>query len=624
MFRNLDGFEITSPYPQTIRLKLNDSEENSLSKKENSNHPLCDVCKKKKTKFYCTSEKLSYCHKCMINSHESEEVFEEHNVKIWEYRVLQLNNKLINSEDIINGKKTIKKDLGKEKQKIFGKGKKKKKKKKKWKLKMSNKYKEKKAINKEMEIENEDDEEEEEDEYEEEEEEDGEEEGGDDKDKEEDDYDDYEENIEKKFKNKKKKLRYKKFQIHKKRNCGKNEKKEKSKEDDNILMNNYLRKKHFINDTNQPSQSKELKLSPGFGYHDKNLLDNNLPFGKELSKNTRRAIIQIKERWNKFVRSQDENRKLKEITFDELNHLITIFITKLKKVDGGEYSWNSFRTKMSSLFMFFKYYYQKEDLGEPPVLDHYQFKDAQNALKIKLDDIKNNKNKQRTKNALTEKQQLQLFQSLDLTNSKELLIAAFWLMGKLANIDGEQNINLKQKQIKWMKNESQKILQIATKAKDNNGRKMIKKIYQDNKNPFDGYSIIQKYVDNCPKRLPDDNFWCALNNNQNKQKFYKKQKISGQTMLRYLRESCKKLNFTTKILLYSPRLTVKEDGNFSPDENANILKDNNLRNNIIFEQKNQSDLERKRKPEENYFNQSNNRIKDRKLNLNSSSNTQQN
>ncbi len=129
-------------------------------------------------------------------------------------------------------------------------------------------------------------------------------------------------------------------------------------------------------------------------------------FGRSCEpKNTILSMQAIKKRWKTFMAARKDLRKLSAIPFEDLNNLSVLFISRLKQINGTSYNWGSFRTKVHALFMYFRYYYEKHKLGEPPDLRHHKFKMTNNALNHQLKKLrKKNKVGKRTAGLTVQKE----------------------------------------------------------------------------------------------------------------------------------------------------------------------------------------------------------------------------
>ncbi|KAJ3449045.1 hypothetical protein M0812_07243 [Anaeramoeba flamelloides] len=78
--------------------------------------------------------------------------------------------------------------------------------------------------------------------------------------------------------------------------------------------------------------------------------------------NTKLARDYANKRFNDWLCGR-ENGRFCGLTYsllprEEFDELISIYIARLKKLNGEDYSWNSFRTKIFKLFGFFEHEYK--------------------------------------------------------------------------------------------------------------------------------------------------------------------------------------------------------------------------------------------------------------------------
>ncbi|KAJ3434160.1 phage integrase-related [Anaeramoeba flamelloides] len=171
---------------------------------------------------------------------------------------------------------------------------------------------------------------------------------------------------------------------------------------------------------------------------------------------------------------------------------------------------------------------------------------------------------------LTMEEERVFFESLDLSNEKDLIVASFWCIGKYTGMKGGENFYLTFKQVSWHEESEEKWIEIhlpqIKKRRANYlpgiSNKMvyvpesIKKIFHFPDNKYDPYIIIKRYFDQCPKRDGDSRIWCAINGTQNRRKLFKDQNIGVRKLTNLLKRKILDASIKKTITFHSTRTTA--------------------------------------------------------------------
>ncbi|KAJ3427449.1 hypothetical protein M0812_27035 [Anaeramoeba flamelloides] len=236
-----------------------------------------------------------------------------------------------------------------------------------------------------------------------------------------------------------------------------------------------------------------------------------------INKNTESIQEMVAKRFQKFLEDKEENRELTEIPLKDLDRYIVVFISRMKKKNKESYSWNTEENKVGK---------------------HTDW--------------------------LTNEEEDRFLSSLNIKDPYDLLVSAFWLMGVFTGFRGGEYYKILQKDLSWEEEDGENFIKIIQRVKKNNqGTSKQKGCFQDFKlifnypnAKFNPYEIIKKYYDNCPKRDPDDSFWCSVNRSPNRNKFYKDFNVPASTLRKYLQKRITNVNINKKITFHSTRSTA--------------------------------------------------------------------
>ncbi|KAJ3440391.1 hypothetical protein M0812_14058 [Anaeramoeba flamelloides] len=281
-----------------------------------------------------------------------------------------------------------------------------------------------------------------------------------------------------------------------------------------------------------------------------------------INKNTESIQEMVAKRFRKFLEDKEENRELTEIPLKDLDRYIVVFISRMKKKNKESYSWNSYRTMVHCLISYLRRVWQKHELEDYPSLEKL-FR-TQATLDRNLNRLKEENKVGKHTDWLTNEEEDRFLSSLNIEDPYDLLVSAFWLMGVFTGFRGGEYYKILQKDLSWEEEDGENFIKIIQRVKKNNqGTSKQKGCFQDFKlifnypnAKFNPYEIIKKYYDNCPKRDPDDSFWCSVNWSPNRNKFYKDCNVSASTLRKYLQKRITNVNINKKITFHSTRSTA--------------------------------------------------------------------
>ncbi|KAJ6227576.1 phage integrase-related [Anaeramoeba flamelloides] len=189
----------------------------------------------------------------------------------------------------------------------------------------------------------------------------------------------------------------------------------------------------------------------------KNEFPNEVPMSDEsleqiLKRDTRRGNRlpekQLPESSKGFLKGRNIRKKLEEISLEDYDQLITLFIWELKRKNGEDFVFNSVRTYINQLFAFFSIYWLNHKLKDPPTLTNCPY--SCNFFHIKLSELSEQGKTGSHRMGLTMEEEADLLESLDIeSNELDLLIAAFWMIGKFTGYRGGEIFNLTKKQVQF-------------------------------------------------------------------------------------------------------------------------------------------------------------------------------
>ncbi|KAJ6248491.1 phage integrase-related [Anaeramoeba flamelloides] len=121
---------------------------------------------------------------------------------------------------------------------------------------------------------------------------------------------------------------------------------------------------------------------------------------------------------------------------------------KFKRKNGEDFVFNSVRTYINQLFAFFSIYWLNHKLKDPPTLTNCPY--SCNFFHIKLSELSEQGKTGSHRMGLTMEEEADLLESLDIeSNELDLLIAAFWMIGKFTGYRGGEIFNLTKKQVQF-------------------------------------------------------------------------------------------------------------------------------------------------------------------------------
>ncbi|KAJ6243857.1 phage integrase-related [Anaeramoeba flamelloides] len=113
-----------------------------------------------------------------------------------------------------------------------------------------------------------------------------------------------------------------------------------------------------------------------------------------------------------------------------------------------DFVFNSVRTYINQLFAFFSIYWLNHKLKDPPTLTNCPY--SCNFFHIKLSELSEQGKTGSHRMGLTMEEEADLLESLDIeSNELDLLIAAFWMIGKFTGYRGGEIFNLTKKQVQF-------------------------------------------------------------------------------------------------------------------------------------------------------------------------------
>ncbi|KAJ6235822.1 hypothetical protein M0813_28382 [Anaeramoeba flamelloides] len=146
---------------------------------------------------------------------------------------------------------------------------------------------------------------------------------------------------------------------------------------------------------------------------------------RQLMRSTRKTVAQ---KFKRFLKGRNINKKLEEISLEDYDQLITLFIWELKRKNGEDFVFNTVRTYINQLFAFFSIYWLNHKLKTPPTLTNCPY--SCNFFHIKLSELSEQGKTGSHRMGLTMEEEADLLNSLDIENDEiDLLIAAFWMIG---------------------------------------------------------------------------------------------------------------------------------------------------------------------------------------------------
>ncbi|KAJ6241604.1 hypothetical protein M0813_00307 [Anaeramoeba flamelloides] len=284
---------------------------------------------------------------------------------------------------------------------------------------------------------------------------------------------------------------------------------------------------------------------------------------KYVNKNTKRTRNLALRRFDNFLEERSLPKNYEKI--DKIDNQLCIFISRLRqKKTGDDYNWNSYKTMIHGLFGGLKDYFEDKDIvcENIPTLDNC--KKTRNAFQTKLIKLKKENKVGKKRQGLTIEEEEKFFKRLNLNDSEDLIVAAFWCIGKFTGIRGGENFNLKFNQVSWHEEYDEKWIEIfQTVTKTDQGGinckgsyEKIRKIFHFKKYKYDPYTIIRYYFDHLPERKPKDRIWSAINRAKKAEFWYKKQNMGPKKLQSLLDERIKRANIKKKITFHSTRSTV--------------------------------------------------------------------
>ncbi|KAJ6255698.1 hypothetical protein M0813_11258 [Anaeramoeba flamelloides] len=106
-----------------------------------------------------------------------------------------------------------------------------------------------------------------------------------------------------------------------------------------------------VNNVNVQNSNSVLKISE----EEKKVIDRSQKIHENKnSKSTRKTVAQ---KFKRFLKGRNINKKLEEISLEDYDQLITLFIWELKRKNGEDFVFNTVRTYINQLFAFFSIYW---------------------------------------------------------------------------------------------------------------------------------------------------------------------------------------------------------------------------------------------------------------------------
>ncbi|KAJ6250239.1 phage integrase-related [Anaeramoeba flamelloides] len=190
------------------------------------------------------------------------------------------------------------------------------------------------------------------------------------------------------------------------------------------------------------NSKSELKISE----EEKRVIDRSQKIHENKnSKSTRKTVAR---KFKRFLKGRNIRKKLEEISLEDYDQLITLFLWELKRKNGEDFVFNSVRTYINQLFAFFSIYWLNHKLKDPPTLTNCPY--SCNFFHIKLSELSEQGKTGSHRMGLTMEEEADLLESLDIeSNELDLLIAAFWMIGKFTGYRGGEIFNLTKKQVQF-------------------------------------------------------------------------------------------------------------------------------------------------------------------------------
>ncbi|KAJ6235614.1 phage integrase-related [Anaeramoeba flamelloides] len=284
------------------------------------------------------------------------------------------------------------------------------------------------------------------------------------------------------------------------------------------------------------------------------------------NQNSRSSRKTVARKFQRFLKARNINKKLEEISLEDYDQLITLFIWELKKKNGEDFVFNSVRTYVNQLFAFFSVYWLNNKLKNPPTLTNCPY--SCNFFHIKLSELSEQGKTGSHRMGLTMEEEADLLNSLDIENDEmDLLIAAFWMIGKFTGYRGGEIFNLMKKQVQFKESKlvGTYVETYLNHRKNQNNlmgfnvtSKNIRKIFHYPKEKHDPYQIIKKYsLLVTPKRPPNSRFWSAVNANSQRKYWYKNMNIGRGHLAKLFKDRIKRAGIDKpNVTFHSIRATV--------------------------------------------------------------------
>ncbi|KAJ6236731.1 phage integrase-related [Anaeramoeba flamelloides] len=308
------------------------------------------------------------------------------------------------------------------------------------------------------------------------------------------------------------------------------------------------------------NSKSELKISE----EEKRVIDRSQKIHENKnSKSTRKTVAR---KFKRFLKGRNIRKKLEEISLEDYDQLITLFLWELKRKNGEDFVFNSVRTYINQLFAFFSIYWLNHKLKDPPTLTNCPY--SCNFFHIKLSELSEQGKTGSHRMGLTMEEEADLLESLDIeSNELDLLIAAFWMIGKFTGYRGGEIFNLTKKQVQFKESKlvGTYIETYLNHRKNQNNlmafnvsSKNIRKIFHYPKEKYDPYRIIKKYSKLVtPKRPPNSRFWSAVNINSQRKYWYKDQNIGRGHLAKIFKDRIKRAGIDKpNVTFHSIRATV--------------------------------------------------------------------